>query len=160
MNIIRSYSSCYLKVVAAIFIFSTLFSEYSVAQQNVSSLQLYNYQFDHLTFENGLSFNLVTSIIKDKQGFIWIATIDGLNRYDGVNFKIYRHNPHNKNSPAGNSITAMTLAAKGNIWMATDAALTEYIPATDSFKNFFVTTVSKNRLIQSPYVDSHNAVWF
>src|SRR5580765_1152957 len=143
MHIIRLYGSCHLKVITAIFIFSILFQGYSVSQQNVSSLPLYNYQFDHLTFENGLSFNSVTSIIKDKQGFIWIATIDGLNRYDGVNFKIYRHELHNKNSPAGNSITAMTLDANGNIWMATDAALTEYIPATDSFKNFVVTTRSK-----------------
>ena len=160
MNIIRSYISLHLKVISLIFIFSILFSKRSSAQQNVSSLQLYNYQFDHLTFENGLSFNLVTSIIKDKQGFIWIATIDGLNRYDGVSFKIYRHDAHNLNSLAGNSIYAMTLDAKGNIWMATDAALTEYIPATDSFKNFFVTTVSKNRSTRSLYVDSHNVVWF
>jgi ligand-binding sensor domain-containing protein len=132
-----------LKVISAIFIFSISFSKHSSAQQNVSPHQLSNYQFDHLTFENGLSFNLATSIIKDKQGFIWIATIDGLNRYDGVNFKIYRHNANNSNSPAGNSIFAMTLDANGNIWMATDAALTEYIPATNSFKNFFVTTRSK-----------------
>ena len=87
MNIIRSYISLHLKVISLIFIFSILFSKRSSAQQNVSSLQLYNYQFDHLTFENGLSFNLVTSIIKDKREFIWIATIDGLNRYDGINFK-------------------------------------------------------------------------
>jgi hypothetical protein len=87
MNIIRPYISCHLKVITAIFIFSTLFSEYSAAQQSVSSLPLYNYHFDHLSFANGLLFNFVTSIIKDKQEFIRIATIDGLNRYDGITFK-------------------------------------------------------------------------
>lgn len=160
MNIIRTYNPLHLKIIAAIVIFSVVSSKCSVAQQNLSSLRPSNYQFDHLTFENGLSSNLVTSIIKDRQGFIWIGTIDGLNRYDGVNFKIYRHDQHDKNSPAGNSITGMTLDANGNIWMATDEALTEYIPATGSFKNFVVTTRSKNRSIRSLYVDAHNAVWF
>ncbi len=149
-----------LKFFISIFILMILFSKNISAQHGIASHQLSNYQFDHLTFENGLSFNLVTSIIKDKQGFIWIGTNDGLNRYDGVNFKIYRHDFHNKNSPAGNSISAMTIDANGNIWMATDVALTEYLPATGSFKNFFVTTRSKNRSTQSVYVDSHNVVWF
>jgi ligand-binding sensor domain-containing protein len=156
----RPYSSFYLKVIAAIFIFSILFSQCSSAQQNVSPIQLNNYQFDHLTFANGLSFNLVTSIIKDKQGFIWIATLDGLNRYDGISFKIYRHDARNPNSPAGNSINSMALDKEGNIWTATDAALTEYIPAIDSFKNFFVTTRSKIHETRSPYIDSHNVIWF
>jgi len=87
MNIIRPYGSLYPTVFTAIFIFTILVSKGSLAQQNISSFPLYNYQFDHLTFENGLSFNLVTSTIKDKQGFVWIATIDGLNRCDGLNFK-------------------------------------------------------------------------
>jgi ligand-binding sensor domain-containing protein len=71
------------------------------------------------------------------------STQDGLNRYDGVNFKIYRHDIRNPNSLASSGVYQMTLDSKGNIWMATDAALSEYIPATDSFKNFFVATKVK-----------------
>jgi len=44
--------------------------------------------------------------------------------------------------------------------MTTDAALTEYIPATGSFKNFFITTRSKNYSVQTPHVDSHDVIWF
>ena len=46
--------------------------------------------FEHLTTDEGLSFNTVYSIIEDRQGFIWIGTLDGLNRYDGIEFKNYR----------------------------------------------------------------------
>jgi len=106
MNSIRPYSFRYLKVIAAIFIFSILFSKYSSAQQHTALSSL---QFDHLNFSNSLSFNGVTSIIKDKYGFIWIATLDGLNRYDGISFKIYRHDARNTNSLASNNANTMTL---------------------------------------------------
>src|SRR3954468_11420297 len=49
----------------------------------------------HLTVEEGLSHNWVRSIIKDHQGFMWFGTFNGLNRYDGKNFKIYRVNTGN-----------------------------------------------------------------
>ncbi len=47
--------------------------------------------FNHLTVENGLSNNDVNTIIQDQTGFIWFGTDDGLNRYDGYNFKVFRH---------------------------------------------------------------------
>jgi ligand-binding sensor domain-containing protein len=146
-----------IKILLKIFVLLVCLPGFISAQQHTT---LSNLRFDHLNFSNGLSFNIATSIIKDKQGFIWIATLDGLNRYDGVNFKIYRHDVRNPNSPASNSINTMTLDRDGNIWMATDAALTEYIPTTGSFKNFFVTTTSKAVWTRSPYVDLHNIVWF
>ena len=58
--------------------------------------------------------------------------MDVLNRCDGVNLKIY-HGPDNRNFPTSNSINTMAPEADGNIWMATGAALAEYIPATGSF---------------------------
>ena len=147
----------FIKIIPKIFLFPVCFSGFVSAQQHNT---LSNFRFDHINFSNGLSVNGVTSIIKDKQGFIWIATIDGLNRYDGMSFKIYRHDGSNINSPAGNSVGSMALDEKGDIWMATDEALTEYIPATDSFKNFFVTTRSRIHSTQCPYIDSHNVIWF
>ena len=52
--------------------------------------------FNHLTTEDGLSNNNVYDIIQDKLGFIWFATDDGLNRFDGYDFKIYRNDPAGK----------------------------------------------------------------
>src|SRR5215467_4670583 len=99
MNRSRSYNPCVpLKIILKFFVLLICLPGSISAQQDTTLSHL---RFDHLNFNNGLSFNIVTSIIKDKQGFIWIATLDGLNRYDGVNFKIYRHDAHNPNSPAG-----------------------------------------------------------
>jgi len=57
-----------------------------------------NLVFRHITSDNGLSTNLVNCITQDKKGFMWFGTQDGLNRYDGYNLKVYKHEPNNKNS--------------------------------------------------------------
>ena len=49
------------------------------------------YQFSHLDITDGLSHNQVTAIFKDSRGFMWFGTMTGLNRYDGFNFKVYKH---------------------------------------------------------------------
>ncbi len=48
-------------------------------------------QFNHLTTDEGLSSSVITSIFQDHKGFIWIGTYDGLNRYDGINFVVYKN---------------------------------------------------------------------
>lgn len=63
-------------------------------------------QCTHLTAEDGLSLNIVTKILQDSRGFLWFGTFDGLNRYDGYNFKIFLPEPANPNSISGHSITA------------------------------------------------------
>jgi ligand-binding sensor domain-containing protein len=52
-------------------------------------------KFTHLTTDDGLSQSTARCILKDKYGFIWFGTYDGLNRYDGYNFTIYRNIPKN-----------------------------------------------------------------
>jgi len=51
-----------------------------------------NIHFEHITTKDGLSSNRVNAILKDSKGFMWFGTQDGLNRYDGYNFKIFRNN--------------------------------------------------------------------
>ncbi|HSL87819.1 MAG TPA: two-component regulator propeller domain-containing protein, partial [Ignavibacteriaceae bacterium] len=63
--------------------------------------------FNHLTVEDGLSNNKVNTITQDKTGFIWFGTEDGLSRFDGYNFKIYRHDPSDSNTLSNNSIWAL-----------------------------------------------------
>jgi ligand-binding sensor domain-containing protein/two-component sensor histidine kinase len=83
--------------------------------------------FNKLTIQNGLSNDKVNCIIQDKRGFIWIGTNDGLNRYDGKNFTIFRHDPNNSASLSGNIITSLLEDEQEVIWIGTaDGGLTKY----------------------------------
>ncbi|MFN2438867.1 MAG: two-component regulator propeller domain-containing protein [Chitinophagaceae bacterium] len=93
-----------------------------------------NLRFEHFTSENGLSENVVYSIYQDKNGFLWIGTHDGLNRYDGYGFKKFRHNPNDSNSLPDNTIKSICEDGKGNIWLATNAGLCRYDPAKNIFR--------------------------
>jgi ligand-binding sensor domain-containing protein len=85
--------------------------------------------FKQLNTSNGLSNNNVYDIIQDNQGFMWFATEDGLNRFDGYNFKIFRKDPENSNSLPDNFIRALAESSDGNIWIGTqNGYLTCYNP--------------------------------
>ena len=83
--------------------------------------------FNKLTIQDGLSNDKVNCIIQDKRGFIWIGTNDGLNRYDGKYFTIFRHEPGNATSLSGNIITSLLEDEHELIWIGTaDGGLTRY----------------------------------
>ncbi len=75
-------------------------------------------RFDRLSTASGLSQSTVFKIIQDKRGFLWFATADGLNRYDGHSFVIYRHDPGNANTLSGSDISSLAEDADGNLWVA------------------------------------------
>src|SRR5210317_769320 len=82
-----------------------------------------------LTVENGLSHNEVTSIVQDKDGFIWIGTRGGLNRYDGYEFEIYNQIPGDSNSLVNPSIESLFVDSRGNIWIGTKSGgVSKYNP--------------------------------
>lgn len=90
--------------------------------------------FNHLTVENGLSNNKVNDVIQDQFGFIWFGTEDGLNRYDGYEFKVFRNDPGDSTSISDNSIWALTEDSNGNIWIGTkDGFLNKYNPISEKF---------------------------
>ena len=83
--------------------------------------------FERITIENGLSNNKVNCIIQDQRGFIWIGTDDGLNRYDGQYFTIFRKQNDNSPGISGNIITDLVEDKKGILWIATaDGGLTKF----------------------------------
>lgn len=83
--------------------------------------------FDRITIQNGLSNNTVNCILQDKKGFTWIGTNDGLNRYDGNNFTIYRNRPGDSTSISGNIITGITEDEAGILWICSaDGGLSRY----------------------------------
>lgn len=89
---------------------------------NVLYGQNYELAYQQLTTEDGLSNNFVTSIIQDNDGFIWIGTQEGLNRYDGTGFKVYKINPKKKYHLKNNFITCLS-KSKENIWIGTQGGL-------------------------------------
>jgi len=73
--------------------------------------------FEHITTADGLSQSTVWEIVQDKKGFIWMATSDGLNRYDGYSFKVFRHEPEQKNSLPISNIAAVYADRNCTIWV-------------------------------------------
>jgi len=83
--------------------------------------------FKRLTQSNGLSNNKVNCILQDKRGFIWIGTDDGLNRYDGNNFVVFKNTPGQASGISGNTITDLHEDKDEVLWIATsDGGITKY----------------------------------
>jgi signal transduction histidine kinase/DNA-binding response OmpR family regulator/streptogramin lyase len=92
-----------------------------------------------LTISDGLSQGMVNDMIQDRQGFMWFATKDGLNRYDGYNFKIFTRDADNPNSISGNFCTALLEDSNGRIWIVTEKdGLNLYDPKTHRFTHIKV----------------------
>ncbi len=98
-------------------------------------------KFDHLSVREGLSHGNVWDIHQDRLGFIWIGTEDGLNRYDGYSFTIFRNEPTDSLSISNNFIHCIAEDAAGNIWLGTQGGLNVYDWASNRFEHF---SVNKN----------------
>ena len=90
-------------------------------------------QFKYLKVKDGLSQSWVKSICQDQYGFIWFGTDNGLNRYDGYTFKIYKYNPKDNTSLSNNSIERINEDRNGNLWIATQGGLNLYDRNNDRF---------------------------
>lgn len=90
--------------------------------------------FHHLTVENGLSQNAVLAIGQDNQGFIWIGTSNGLNRYDGYRFKVYQSRANDSTTLTSNNTLSILSDSKKNLWIGTYNGLNKYLPGPDRFK--------------------------
>ena len=95
-----------------------------------------NFSFDHLGIREGLSQSYVNCVVQDKQGFMWFGTQDGLNKYDGYHFKVFKNNPKEVNSISSNFIHSIVVDDKGNLWIATDNGLNKFDPITEQFSLF------------------------
>lgn len=79
--------------------------------------------FEHYSNSDGLSSAQIKNIVQDSIGFIWVGTPDGLNRFDGRQFNVYRHQPGDSNSLTNNIVNQMTVDAQGRVWVATNNGL-------------------------------------
>jgi len=121
-------------------------------------------QFEHLNIEDGLSQNAGLAIFQDSRGYLWIGTQDGLNRYDGYSFKIFKHDPEVSTSISHNSILSMAEDANGALWVGTwGGGLSKYDAATETFTRYVNDPNDPNSLsegtISSIELDSSGSLW-
>ncbi len=120
--------------------------------------------FVHLTGENGLYQNTVHKILQDQKGFIWFATEDGLNKYDGYNFTVYKSDPQNSGSISDNFIWTIYEDRNGVLWIGTNSGgLCKYDVKTESFLTYKNDSnnpgsISHNN-IRAIYEDRENNLW-
>ncbi|SHJ85679.1 Signal transduction histidine kinase [Maribacter aquivivus] len=121
-------------------------------------------KFEHLNTENGLSQSDVNAIFQDDNGFMWFGTHDGLNRYDGYNFTLFKPNPKNQYSISSNLIWKIIDDEKGNLWIGTTGGGLNYFnKKTEKFKQF-KSDANNEFSISSDYItlvfiDSDNRLW-
>jgi len=95
-----------------IFLLALLFSnEIIIAQDNTV--------FHHLTTEDGLSYDEIQSLMQDDKGFLWIGTANGLCRYDGSHFLVFKNDPKDSTSISDNNILCMFTDKQNKIWAGT-----------------------------------------
>lgn len=123
--------------------FSIIFSFFAFAQEEI--------QFNHISTAQGLSQSSVIAIHQDKLGQMWFGTRDGLNKYDGYNFTVFRNITNDKSAISNNDILSILEDSEGFLWIGTYNGLNKYNPKTNCFTNFFHSK-EKNSL-------SNNTIW-
>ena len=125
--------------------------------------QASNYIFDHLSAANVLSSNKAEAVIQDRDGFYWIATSDGLNKFDGTNCKVFRNDKNDSTSLANNQCTALVEDLDGNIWVGTNKGFCKYNKKTDHFERFYLKNgtddVDPLNRINSICLDKEGNIW-
>lgn len=116
-------------------------------------------RFNSLSVHQGLSQQTVNAIAQDKLGFIWIATDDGLNRFDGYDIKIYRTQKGNNKTLNNNAINMLHVDEYGKLWIATDDGISLYNRTDDSFDTYFYSEPSENNRIFSLSKGKGNNLW-
>lgn len=122
-----------------------------------------NVVFNHLSIFDGLSQATVNTIIQDEDDVIWLGTRDGLNRYDGYNFKIYKYDLRNQKSISNNNIKVAYEDKVGDLWIGTDNGLNRFNKKTETFERFYAQPDHFNSLsdnsIRSIAEDASGNLW-
>ncbi|MBK7631917.1 MAG: hypothetical protein IPJ23_14655 [Ignavibacteriales bacterium] len=132
-----------------------------IAINIAANLNAQSIPFNRLTTNDGLSNNYVYDLLQDHLGFLWFATDDGLNRFDGYEFKIFRNNPSDKNSLSDNSIWTITEDRVGKLWMGTkNGFINCYDPVFNKFTHWQIKSdITKENPITTIYIDSKDSIW-
>ncbi len=126
-----------LKLILRSLIFISLFTLSSIFAERI------NWRYEALTTDEGLSNNHVTCLLRDQQGYLWVGTNSGLNRYYGYGFDIFRQQPGHENCISSSHIFDLKQGIHNRIWIGTANGLNMFDSATGLFKQFFISDSSE-----------------
>ncbi|MDX9754841.1 MAG: diguanylate cyclase [bacterium] len=119
--------------------------------------------FHHLETVDGLSNHSVRTIAQDSKGFVWMGTDEGLNRYDGISFHVYKNSPDDPHSLSSNRTFDLIFDRQGYAWVATDYGLNRWDPQSDQFTHFFFDSIYPDKpginFILNVFEDSQGLIW-
>lgn len=142
---------CWIRLVIVLLLFLI---------KTITVLGMSTYRFVHLNINNGLSQNSVYSIMQDNQGFMWLGTKDGLNRYDGTNFRTFQFSPNN--DLRDNVFKRILQDSNDDLWVATDEGVYIYNPHMESFRRFDEQTHNQKSItgtVSDMIMDEDGDVW-
>ncbi len=141
-----------------------LFITFVLAFNAAAPAQRQTSRFTHIDIEQGLSQNMIRAMFQDTKGFMWFATWDGLSRYDGYEFKVYKHIDGDTTSLRINKITCLMEDHFGRLWVGTfGGGLSLFNSENETFTNFIHNSndsysISSDQIL-SLYEDSKNRIW-
>ena len=150
----------FVKQMNGMLIFSIfLFTFYYLLTTSISAQE--NFVFENFSIPQGLSNPTINCICEDKYGFLWLGTNDGLSRYDGYEFKVYKNNPSDSTSLPGNSIRTISEDNEGNLWIGGSNVLAKYDTKSD---NFISVKFDRGQNVNPPiinkiFIDEINRIW-
>lgn len=145
------------KVIVLLFLFICIFSNNVYASNKYS-----NINFQSITIDDGLSQSLAEYIYQDSLGYIWIGTNDGLNRYNGNEFKVYKNIKNDENTISNNMISSLVEDSDKNLWIGTDGGLNKMNLNTGEITRYLVSEEDKlysNTVVDELLIDSKGRLW-
>lgn len=151
---IKKFKKYVLRQLAFLLLISVI--QPLAAQQN-------DLRFEHLSWEDGLSQVTVRATIQDSRGFMWFATDDGLNKFNGYDFTVYRHNTDDPGSISSNRGTRLFEDSRGLLWIGTLNGLNSFDRNTETFRQYYhnpkdTESLSSNH-ITSIVEDQNGTIW-
>lgn len=135
-----------------------------VGTERQAQAQLPEMRFRRYTVDNGLSNNNIVALTQDHDGFIWVGTNHGLNRFDGYGFTTFRHDPRDSTSLSNSEISSLFTDSAGRLWVGTNDGLNLFNPGWLSFERFYVYSPEQEqpgseRRINVIFEDRSHRIW-